>query len=222
MYSPSIGFVCKLDILRIAPRHLIQTARVSPPEATPPYRSQRWNRRPSTRPIPRAYFSCARCASSFPANSFPRLLLFPPRTPEGRILPAPHLLCPPRRRAILAGVLCDVMSTGGSARGNDGSKASALGAPVRTPSQTLGRGVASVAAAGHGGGRGVGLPPPPRSRGRGGAPMTTLPTTTPFTMDGFRGGVPSSSTSMGGFPFSPASSPPLIDAADGDPSSPSW
>ncbi|CAL4949654.1 unnamed protein product [Urochloa decumbens] len=117
------------------------------------------------------------------------------------------------------------MSTAGSARRNNGSTALALGVAARTPSQTLGRGfgvaaaAAAAATAGRGGGHGVGLPPPPRSRGRGGAAATTLPAA---AADGFGGGVPGSSASMGGFPFAPACSPPLFDVADGDPSSPSW
>jgi hypothetical protein len=163
-------------------------------------------------PIPRGGTDAHRCAvggvvshrrarripraSSFPAKYFPRASFFPH---QGRHRSS-HLLCLLLRRncfasppplspchcVILAGVGCGVMSTAGSARRNNGLTTSALGATARIPSQTLGRGfrAAAAAAAGCGGGRGVGLPPR-------GAPVMTLPARTPFTMDGFGGGVPS-------------------------------
>jgi hypothetical protein len=102
------------------------------------------------RRIPRASSSCAWRVSSFPAKYFPRASSFPR---QGRHRTS-HLLCPllhhicfasppplsPCRRVILAGVGCGVMSTAGSARRNNGLTTSALGATVRIPSQTLGRG----------------------------------------------------------------------------------
>jgi hypothetical protein len=118
------------------------------------------------------------------------------------------------------------MSTAGTTRRKNGS----AGAVVTAPGQNLGCHVRAATAAGRGGGSatahslgcGVGLPPPPRSGGHGGAAATTTPVTTPFTIDGIKGRIPGSSASMEGFPFPPASSPPLYDAAGGDPSSPSW
>jgi hypothetical protein len=82
MYSPSIRFVCKLDILRKPPRHLIQTARVSPPEATLLSRSQRQNRRPSTR--------CRTVSSRIAAHT------------QSRVLPSPARGAPPPSPPILS------------------------------------------------------------------------------------------------------------------------
>jgi hypothetical protein len=207
MYNASVCLVCKVAYLRKAPvsshgrvarRLRRRRSRPVPRGGIDAHRravggvvSHRRARR-----IPRAFSSRARRASSFPAKYFPRGSSFPRQGCHR----SSHLLClllrricfasppplSPCRRVILAGVGCGVMSTAGSARRNNGLTTSAFGATARIPSQTLGRGfrVVAAATAGRGGGCGVGLPPRR-------APVTTLPTRTPFTMDGFRGGVPS-------------------------------
>jgi hypothetical protein len=236
MYSASLYPVGKPIFLQLHPRSIPPTASPSSQHSTGPSRCQRQNRRISTRCRSRRLLSSRRRdlarralprprpRASSRENQQKRAKTSPPTRQKApcypKYIPSPHQVSPPRCRALLAVALL---------AGVGWKEMSSAGAVATAPSQTLGRGGGGAATAGRGGGsattrslgRAVGLPPPPRSGRRGGAASTTLPTTAPFTIDGsFGGGVPSSSASIEGFPFPPASSTPLFPSDD--PSSPSW